>query len=84
MTDPTVVSLCREYLAGLARFQEANVRDLLFLLCDRLEEVGFEPFPFPLGGRQSLDLAGLRRYFQGGLRYTVTIPRIMKMYGGES
>ncbi len=79
MTDPIVVSLCRQYL----KTWDTTV---LPLLADRLEELGWD------GGNLNneyttwlnfKDLAALRKCFNGLGRRDVTVPAILKQYGGE-
>ncbi len=76
MTDATVVSLCRQYL-------QTWDNTMLPLLADRLEELGWpggflEHFHF-------VNVHELRRFFNArpsGKR-NVTVPAILKQYGGE-
>ncbi len=69
MTDPTVVNLCRQYLAT---WDNA----ILPLLCDRLEELN-EP---ELGKFKGILLSRMR---YTDCRFTWTVPLILKQYGGD-
>ncbi len=79
MTDPTVVSLCRQYLAATTGNHDNRI---LLVLCDRLEEIGFTGVKVVLLGHH--DLPTLRDYFTRRTDYLdVTVPAILEQYGGE-
>ncbi len=68
MTDPTVVSLCRQYL-------QTWDAAILPLLCDRLEEIG----PADVAGWHRWHWCrGVQL-----VRYPNTVADILKQYGGE-
>ncbi len=78
MTDHTVVSLCRQYLAATCGNHDNR---LLLVLCDRLEEIGFTGMNVVLFGHY--DLPKLRDYFARRTDYLdVTVPAILKQYNG--
>ncbi len=71
MTDPTVVSLCRQYLFTCAGDTPDNA--LLPILADRLEELGDAPS------------AWLRWHWASGMRsYCHSVRAILRIYGGET
>ncbi len=83
MTDITVVNLCRQYLDAKANDRlKPDIVALLQLICDRLEEIGADPVEHPSRHGTKLSLDELRSYLSIGLFYSVTVPRILKEYGG--
>ncbi len=78
MTDPTVVSLCKQYL-------QTWDNTMLPLLADRLEELGWNGGDLNNEYTTWLtfnDMAALRRRFNGLGRRDVTVPAILNLYNG--